>query len=235
MYGETDRRMFVRNMAVGLPAFAGVVAWSPAAAATPTGLGRDRMALAAIDTRIDRTLRDMANFYNQLAGKGITPADARAIAPQFRSLATYRRGSGRDLELSGAMRELIAREGRQRLAAIEPDLTPLQRGLEYYGVRGSGLTLGRIDATARSLAIEKLAREGAASYFEDSWVLVEVFGELAQSPDFCDFIQDMMRILEAMAAMFCVASVFAPVFGPECLASSVVLSILKFVSFVESC
>jgi hypothetical protein len=42
-------------------------------------------------------------------------------------------------------------------------------------------------------------------------------------------------VLEAMAAVFCLASAFLPVFGPECFAASVILSILKFIEFVGSC
>jgi hypothetical protein len=41
--------------------------------------------------------------------------------------------------------------------------------------------------------------------------------------------------MEAMAALFCVAAVFAPIFGPECFAASVVLAILKFLGFAAWC
>ena len=234
MYADTGRRVFVRNLAVGLPALAGVAAWTPALSAAP-GLARRTVAVDTLDSHIDRTLRELAGFYNQLAGRRLTPADARIIAPQFRSLVGYRQISGRDEELSKAIRGLITQQGRERLTLMEPDLTPMRQGLQYYGVRGHDLSLGRVDARARGLALDVLAKDGAVGFYGDALGIIGMFITASQTTAFCDFVQDMMRVLEAMASVFCVAAVFAPIFGPECFATSVVLSILKFINFADGC
>lgn len=221
-------------MTIGLPALAGAAAFPPALAAFAGGPAA-RPVFDAFDARVDRALRDLAGFYNQIAGRGPTPADVRAVAPQLRALVSYRQTSGRDGELAAAMRGLISQEGRQRLTRAEPDLTPIRQGLQYYGMQAVPLTLGPVDRGARSLALDVLEREGAAGFYLDAWAIIDMFVTASQTPTFCDFVQEMMRVMEAMASMFCVAAVFLPIFGPECFASSVVLAILKFLGFVNWC
>jgi hypothetical protein len=238
MNPETGRRTFVRSMAVGLPALAGAAAFSPTLAAfVPRGGARP--AIDAVDAHMDRTLRELAAFYNQLSGRGLTPEDARLVAPQLRSLVTYRQGSDRDMELSSAFRGLLAQEGRHRLTAVsEADLSRLTQGLQHYGVHArsvSLVSLGGLELDARSKALDTVLREGAGAFFFDAWVVIGLFVDAMVTPSFCEFVQEMTLVLEAMAALFCVAATFVPIFGPECFAASVVLAILKFINFAGSC
>jgi hypothetical protein len=227
--------MFVRSMAVGFPEFAGAVALAPSVAFA--GRARALPVLDAVDTRIDRALRELADSYNRMAGRDVTPVEARSVVPHFRSLVSYRQVSGRDLELADAMRDLVAQKGRQQVLVVEPDLTPLRQGLQHYGIHMPTLSLGRVDHGARTLALDVLEREGAAGFFLDAWAIVDMIAAAAtaEPQTFCQLIQELMRVMEAMAALFCVAAVFAPIFGPECFAASVVLAILKFLGFAAWC
>jgi hypothetical protein len=235
MNPESGRRVFVRNLVVGLPALAGAAALPSPAFAFPRRGVSDRL---APDPGVERTLRELAVLHNKLSGRRFTPAEAGIVAPHLRSLVTYRQQSGRDGELSRAMRGLVAREGRERLILVEPDLTPLRQGLQYYALRAPALPLAIAGPEARGRALDEVVREGAAPFFFDAWAIIDQFRQALLVGDdewFCAFIEDMSRVLEAMAAVFCLASAFLPVFGPECFAASVILSILKFIEFVGSC
>lgn len=237
MDSVSGRRVFVRNIAAGLPALVGAAAWSPTMEALELRRGNwDRTALGSLDSRAERTLRELASFCNQMAGRPLAAADARTVAAHLRSLVMYRQQSNRDAELSHAMRGLIAREGRQKLSLIEPDLAPLRKGIDHYGIHTPALVLHGIDPDARAAAFDMVAQDGAGEFFFDAWTIMMLLADGAlDRSSFCDLVEEMASALEAMAAVFCLASTFIPAFAPECFAASVVLAILKFVEYVGSC
>ena len=237
MHSESDRRVFVRNVAAGLPALVGAAALSPTMKAfEPRRENWDRTVLLSLESTAERTVRELATFCNQMAGRPLAASDARTAAAHLGSLVTYRQQSHRDTELSHAVRGLIAREGRQKLSLIEPDLTPLRRGVDYYGLHTPALAIPVLDPAARAAAFDTLAQEGAGEFFVDAWTIMMLLADGALDRSwFCDVVTQMASVLEAMAAVFCLASTFIPVFAPECFAASVVLTLLKFVEYVGSC
>ena len=94
------------------------------------------------------------------------------------------------------------------------------------------------DSRRRADALDVLVREGPGAFYEDVFGIVSMFEyaiEYLAGPTFCDFVAEVTRVLEAMAATMCVAAILIPIFGPECFASSVVLAIFKVLGYVASC
>jgi len=236
MNPESDRRVFVRNMLVGIPALAGASAFS----STVHGFaGGDayRLIAEAPAAGVDRALRELSAVYNQIVQRGPVRSDARLVAPPLRALVTYHQQSNRDAELSAALRDLVAREGRDRLTRLDPDPALLNRGLQHYGLRAPAIVLSA-DSRRRGEALDVLVKEGPGAFYEDIYGIVAYFAwaiEALAGPTFCDFVLEAMRVLEAMAAVMCVGALLLPILGPECFASSVVLAIFKVLNFVAAC
>lgn len=226
MYYDSDRRVFVRNLMVGLPALAGGLALPAAVHARPV---TSPSSLPNLPDEFDRELRKLAGRYN--AGLSTLASPADAVTPHLRALAIYRQQSPRDAELASAMRGLVAEHGRERFLR-EPDFAPLRRGLEYYGLPAAALVVAPAPIDVRSQALDALTRHGAETMFFDAWSIVSILGEYVSVPNFCELVQDLVNVLEAMAGIMCIAGAFLPIFAPECFASSVVLAILKFFNYV---
>src|SRR5262245_41370736 len=114
MNPESDRRVFVRNMLVGIPVLAGASAFS----STVHGFGGDAFGLIvdAPAVGVDRALRELSAVYNQIVQRGPVRSDVSLVAPPLRALLRYHQQSNRDAELSAAFSDLVAREGRERIA-----------------------------------------------------------------------------------------------------------------------
>ncbi|HEX5108723.1 MAG TPA: hypothetical protein VFV95_09765 [Vicinamibacterales bacterium] len=236
MNPESDRRIFVRNMLAGIPALAGASTLSSTLHGFAGG-DANRLLVEAPAAGIDRALRELSALYNQISERGPAPSDVKLVVPPLRSLVMYRQQSNRDIELAGAFRNLVAREGRERLSHLEPDATLLNQGLQHYGVRAPAIVLAA-DSRRRGEALDVLVKEGPGAFYEDMFGIISTFEyaiENLAGPTFCDFLYEAMRVLEAMAAVMCVATVLAPIFGPECFASSVILAIFKLLNFFAAC
>ena len=180
MNPESDRRVFVRSMLVGIPALAG----APVLSSTVHGsAGGDayRRIVEAPTPGIDQALRELSALHNQMVQRGPARSDARLIAPPLRSLMTYHQQSNRDIELSAALRDLVAREGRERLSRLDPDPALLNRGLQHYGLRAPVIVLGA-DSRRRADALDVLVREGPGAFYEDVFGIVSMFGYAIEAP-----------------------------------------------------
>jgi hypothetical protein len=223
-------------MLVGIPALAGASALSSPVHGFAGG-DANRLIVDAPAAGVDRALRELSAVYNQIVQRGPTRSDVSLVAPPLRALAKYHQQSDRDAELSEAFRDLVAREGRERLAHLDPDPGLLNRGLQHYGLRAPLIVLS-VDARQRADALDLLVKRGPGAFYEDVFGLVSMFEyavEFLAGQTFCDFVLEVIRVLEAMAAIMCVATLLAPVFGAECFASSVVLAVFKVFGFFASC
>jgi hypothetical protein len=222
-------------MVVGLPVLAGtasvpaIVRGSAPAGAT--------LVVAKADRRIDLVLRQMAALHNDIRRRQPTADDARALASHVRALSAYRRDANWDLEVSRAMRELIAREGTERLSRLEPDRTLVVNSLARYGVVGATINFDNTSTEARLKAIETIARDGGTRFYEDiAYIMSQVEQTETVNPvSGCDTLRQMMSLMEAMAATMCLAVIYVPVLAPECLAASVVLTIMKLMWLLAMC
>src|SRR4030095_1661331 len=109
MNPESDRRIFVRNMLVGIPALAGASALSSTVHGFAGG-DVNRLIVDAPAAGVDRALRELSAVYNQIVQSGPVRGDVKLMAPPLRALARYHQQSDRDAELSATFRDLVARE-----------------------------------------------------------------------------------------------------------------------------
>lgn len=232
MNSDVGRRAFVRNMVIGLPVLAGAASVSVVAHETPLGPG-PLLSGATPDSHIDLVLRQMAGLTNDIQRRGVTVEDARTAASYLRTLALYRQEAGRDAEISLAFRELIAEQGLRNVATIEPNLAHIRGALTHYGIDARRFDLGSPTYEARVAALETLAREGASpTYIDGSTILDEA---AASGKSLCEYLNEMMSLMEAMAAIFCVAGIIIPPLEAECLAASMVLALLKTINLIAQC
>jgi hypothetical protein len=235
MNSDAGRRAFVRQMAIGLPVFAGAAAL-PAEARGSALVFTGSATLASVDARIDRVLHEMAELHNRMLQRGPTPADARVVASYLRTLGAYREVSGRDARLSRAMRELIAREGTHRLSVTDPDPALAVRGLAHYGVRAASLDIGSPSPALRMKALDTIGRDGFSSQYDElSMVLMSLESVLAWDPVVCESLRQMLVMVQTMTAMMCLAAAYVPLFAPECFAASVVLAALQMFYVLMQC
>ena len=194
------------------------------------------------DARIDHVLRQMAGLHNEMLKRGPTPSDARVAASYLRTLIAYRSEGNRDAELALGMREVVAQHGAARLSRIEPDRRLVVEGLSHYGVRSAVVDFGLPSAEDRLKAIERIAKEGARSFYGPELFATEMLAAVeyveslgAVTPDTCRDLQQAMSLLEAMAASMCLGAMFLPALAPECFAATVVLAILKILNLLLQC
>lgn len=234
MQAVPDRRMFVRNVIVGVPALAGAAAFSHTAHAFTAGPAAGAF---GITPGVDRVLRQMAALHNDLRLRRPTAADARVAAGYLRELITVRQESGRDAELSRVFRELVATHGRQRLIAAEPSRAVMQQALVSYGVHATaaiGVAAPSFDA--REAALERLVRTGATFYYVDPLVLLETYSAIiAENPSFCEVLEELKEILEAMSGLLCLAAQFFPLVAPECVVAAVALAFVQLLDIIYRC
>jgi hypothetical protein len=236
MNPESDRRVFVRNVLAGIPALAGASALSSTVHGFAGG-DVNRLIVDAPAAGVDRALRELSAVYNQIVQRGPVRSDVKLMAPPLRALARYHQQSDRDAELSATFRDLVAREGREQLIRLEPDPSLVNRGLQHYGLRAPSMVLS-VDNRRRTDALDVLVRRGPGAFYEDVFGIVTMFEyaiEFMDAQTFCEFVLEAIRVLEAMAAVMCVAALLAPIFGPECFASSVVLAVFKVLGFFAAC
>ena len=94
-------------MLVGIPALAGAPVLSSTVHGS-AGTNANRRIVGAPTPGIDQALRELSTLHNQMVQRGPARSDARLIAPPLRSLMTYHQQSNRDIELSAALRDLVA-------------------------------------------------------------------------------------------------------------------------------
>jgi len=234
MRAVPDRRTFVRNVIVGVPAVAGATALASAAHAFPA---RPAVNALGITTGIDGVLRQMAALHNELLLRRPAEADARLVAGQLRELITYRQQSNRDGEISRAFRDLVATQGRQTLVTTEPSRAVMHRALAHYGIHSTLAHDFRPPSVeAREAALEKLVASGATFYYVDPLVLLQTYSQiLTGSPSFCEFLEELGEILEAMVTMLCLGAQFIPLIAPECVVASVALVIVELLDIIYRC
>jgi hypothetical protein len=222
-------------MVVGLPVLAGTTSFpATARGSAPAGA---TLVVARPDSRIDLVLRQMAVLHNDMRRRQPTPDDARTLAGYVRALSSYRQEANWDLEVSRAVRGLIAQEGADRLSRLEPDRTLVLDGFARYGVAGATIDFNGASTEARLKAIETIAKDGGTRYYEDiAYIMSQVEqAETVETASACDTLREMMTLMEAMAATMCLAAVYLPLLAPECLATSVVLTIMKLMMLLAMC
>ena len=235
MRQDSGRRTFVRQVLAGAPALAGAAAFSGSAHAAPVLSGSQSV---HADLAIENVLQRLAGLHNELMRRRPTAADARAAFGHLHSLGRLRQQTGRDVDLSRALRGLVAHTGRHGLLTRTPDLKPLRAGLTYYGLEAAVPNLARVSYDARSSALDTLLDRGVASYYLDPAYTLEMLTFAVTSGGIswvCAMFDDMSTMVEALAAVLCLAAQFLPVLAPECFAATTVLATLKVLELLAQC
>jgi hypothetical protein len=235
---ESDRRTFVRQVIAGAPALAGVAAFSGSVHAAPVLSGSRSV---HTDLAIESVLQRLAGLHNELVRRRPTADDARAAIEYLQQLGTLRQQAGRDVELSRTLHGLVSYVGREPLLTLTPDPRTLQAGLTYYGLDAGRLTIdafGPVSYEARAAALDTLLDRGVASYYMDPAYALDMltFAVSAGGTSWiCAMFDDMTTMIEALAAVLCLAAQFIPVIAPECFAASTVLATLKVLELLAQC
>ena len=234
---ESGRRSFVRQVIGGAPALAGMAAFAGSVHASPL-LSGSRSVHA--DLAIESILQRLAGLHNEIVRRRPTAGDAGAAIEYLQQLAALRQQTGRDVELSRVLRGLVAHMGREPLLSLPPDPRVLQAGLSYYGLEAGALSivaLGSVSYDARSAALDTLLDRGVAAYYIDPAYAFDMltFAVAGDTSWVCPMFEDMTTMVEALAAILCLAAQFVPLIAPECFAATTVLATLKVLELLAQC
>jgi hypothetical protein len=235
MQTVASRRTFVRHMAIGLPVVVG------AAGITHVGLeaevSQHGMHMPP-EPQVESILRGLARIHNQLQRRPATADDARAIGVQVRTLAAYRLQANRDAVVVQAVRQGLDRMGRDAILDHQPDMEAMRQELIAFGFDRPAVSTTTGTRAERAAALDRLIEGGVTPYFDSAWFLLqnpEVFHLLANDPNKCDVIREMIRQMEVAAALMCTIAVILPVAAAECFAATSVLAALKTLEYFIGC
>jgi hypothetical protein len=116
----------------------------------------------------------------------------------------------------------------------------LQAGLSYYGLEAGALSIGALRSVsydARSAALDTLLDRGVAAYYIDPTYAFDMltFAVAGGTSWVCPMFEDMTTMVEALAAILCLAAQFVPLIAPECFAATTVLATLKVLELLAQC
>ena len=129
---EVDRRVFVGSVAAGLPLLAG-------GGATPAFAQRQNGAARIQDPVVDQVLSDMKGAVRSLS-RGGSGEHTRRLASSLRLLAAWGATQQLDARVKETIRGVVAREGRQALAAQ----AAIHVDKEDFDMRGQGAGPGLV-------------------------------------------------------------------------------------------